>query len=358
MRRILKKLNAAVAPVNAGLYARAGAHLDSLTKPRGSLGRLEELAARLFCIAGGVVPLNVDPALMCTVAGDHGVAAQGVSLYPQTVTRQMVRNFLDGGAGINVLCGVAGIDQCVVDAGCAGGAFDPHPGLVDLRLGDGTADISEGPAMSMELCGRALSAGAELAGKAAERGYRCIGIGEMGIGNTTVATALICALFKLSPEEVAGAGTGLDQAGIEHKIQVVRRALAANREAVASADPPAVLAALGGFEIAVMAGIVLGAAGRGLPVMADGFISTAAAAAAAALCPRAGDYCFFAHRSAERGHDRLLRVLGAPRPLLDLGLRLGEGTGGALALVLLRAAAAVYNDMASFEKAGVDGSLP
>lgn len=358
MLRSLNKLYASVLPVDESLDARAREHLDNLTKPKGSLGRLEDVAARLFCIAGGVTPLRVDPGVVFTVAGDHGVAAQGVSPYPQIVTRQMVRNFLEGGAAINVLCNVTGIEQNVVDAGCAGGPFEPHPRLIDLRLGEGTADISQGPAMSAETCRRALLQGATVAAKAAGMGYRCVGTGDMGIANTTSAAALCCAYLGLPPEVVVGAGAGLDAEGVARKIDVVRRALEANRAACISGDPTAVLAALGGFEIAVTAGIILGAAQHGLAVLVDGFISGAAYVAALRHCPAAAGYCFLAHSSAERGHAVVLKTLGAERPLLDLGMRLGEGTGGALALVLLRAAAAVFNDMATFGKAGVDAGSP
>jgi nicotinate-nucleotide--dimethylbenzimidazole phosphoribosyltransferase len=344
----LHELCSSVAPADLSLSRRAAAHLDGLAKPKGSLGRLEELAVRLFCIAGGKTPLRVDPAIIFTVAGDHGVAAQGVSLFPQSVTGLMVRNFLDGGACINALCKAAGIEQRVVDAGCADGPFPPHPRLTSLRLGNGTADISSGPAMSRELCAKALLAGAGLAAEAADRGCRCVGIGEMGIGNTTTAAALCCAYLGLAPEDAVGAGTGMDRAGVAHKAEVVRKALRVNREALEADDPLAVPAALGGFEIVVMAGIILGAAERALPVMTDGFISAAAFVTAERLCPLAGDYCFFAHLSAEKGHAAALRAL-ARRPLLDLEMRLGEGTGAALAVVLLRAAAAVYNETASLE---------
>lgn len=345
----------AISPVDCGLTARAKARLDNLTKPPGSLGRLEDAAARLYCIGQGRAPLRVDPAIMFTVAGDHGVAAEGVSAFPQEVTRQMVANFLKGGAAVNALCRAVGMDLRVVDAGCVGGAFAPHPLLMDVRCGDGTANFTQGPAMSEDMCRTALERGADLADVAAEQRYACVGVGEMGIANTTSATALYCALLHLEPENVAGPGTGASPEMIRRKAQVVRRACAANAAALERGEPLGILAALGGFEIAVMAGIMLGAARRRLPVLVDGFISTAAFAAARALCPAVQGYCFLSHASAEPGYAAALGALDAERPLLDLGLRLGEGTGAALALHLLRSAAAVFNDMATFAQAGVMG---
>ncbi len=341
----------------------AQAHLDDLTKPRGSLGRLEELARRLFAIGRGSLPLSVSPALMLTVAGDHGVAAQGVSPFPQAVTRQMVQNFLTGGAAVNVLCRTAGMELRIVDAGCAGGPFPAHEMLLDRRLGDGTADISQGPAMSRESCLKGLQMGAELAVEAADQGCRCLAVGEMGIANSTAATAVYCALLGLEPEDVAGPGAGSDPAMVGHQAGIVRQALAVNAASLEASDPAGVLAAVGGFELAIMSGIMLGAAARRLPVLVDGFISSAAYAAALALCPALADYAVLSHASAEPGHSLALAHLqsarpGEGQPLLDLGMRLGEGTGAALAYHLLRSAAAVFNEMATFAAAGVSSSAP
>lgn len=332
----------------------AQARLDSLTKPQGSLGRLEELARRLCAMRGGGEALSVSPAIMLTVAGDHGVAAQGVSPFPQAVTRQMVRNFLNGGAGVNALCRATGMDLRVVDAGCAGGPYEPHPMLLERRLGDGTADMSLGPAMRREVCLRGLRMGVELAGLLADEGYMCLGVGEMGIANSTAATALYCALLDLDPEEMTGPGAGADAAMVRHKVGVVRRALTANADMLRG-DAIDVLAAVGGFEIVVMSGLMLGAASQKLPVLVDGFICSAAYAAALHICPALGGYAVLSHASAEPGHARALARLegGAGDPLLDLGMRLGEGTGGAVAYGLLRCAAAVYTEMASFASAGV-----
>ena len=339
-----------IEPVADAHVRAAQAHLDQLTKPQGSLGRLEEVACRLFAMRQGRTPLNVAPAMMFTVAGDHGVAAQGVSAFPQAVTRQMVQNFLNGGAAINVLCRTEGIELRVVDAGCVGGPYAPHPLLLDHRIADGTADMATGPAMRREQCLAALCNGVDLADEAAGLGYVCLGAGEMGIANTTAATALYCAYLGLDPALMAGPGTGASADMVRHKAAVVRQALAINRPAMT--DAIAILACVGGFEIATMAGIMLGAAEKRLPVLVDGFISTAAYVAARAICPDVHDYAILTHASAEPGYALAMRKLNE-RPLLDLGLRLGEGTGAALAYNLLQQACAIFNDMATFASAGV-----
>ncbi len=344
----------AVRPVRARDREAAKARLDSLTKPQGSLGRLEELAMRLAGMAAGAFPLAVAPARMFTAAGDHGVARQGVSPYPQAVTRQMVRNFLNGGAAVNALCAANGLDLRIVDAGCAGGPFAAHPLLIDRRMGDGTADMTAGPAMSRETCLNAVAAGRGLAAEAASQGFRCLATGEMGIANTTPATALYCACLGLEPETMAGPGTGADPAMIAHKAAVVRRALAVNARALSAGDAVDALACVGGFEIALLCGIMLGAAEAGLPVLVDGFICTAAYVAGRAICPDLAAYAILTHASAEPGHRLAMARLGE-RPLLDLGMRLGEGTGAAVAYGLVRSAAAVYNGMATFSQANVDG---
>lgn len=351
-----------IAPVDPADLLAAQKHLDNLTKPQGSLGRLEELARRLYGMAGGRAPLKVSPAMMLTVAGDHGVAAQGVSPCPQIVTRQMVANFLQGGAGVNVLCRASGMDIRVVDAGCAGGPFAPHPSLLDVRLGDGTADMTQGPAMSRELACEALRRGVALARQMAEKGYVCLATGEMGIANTTPASAIYCALLGLTPGDAVGPGAGAGPDMVARKAEVVAQALRVNGlapEQADSNDPLHVLHAVGGFEIAVMAGIMLGAASCRLPVLVDGFICSAAYAVAVRLCPALADYAVLSHASAEPAHAPALARLGAGRPLLQLDMRLGEGTGGAVAYHLLRCAAAVFNEMATFASAQVssEGSV-
>ncbi len=342
---------AALEPVNTGLEPAARAHLDNLTKPVGSLGRLEDLATRLYCIQDGRTPLAAAPARMITIAGDHGVVAQGIALTPQAVTVQMVLNFLNNGAGINVLCRAADVDFQVVDAGVLSD-FEPHERLVRAKIGRGTADLSQGPAMSRDDCLRALELGIALAEMAHADGMRVVGMGEMGIGNTTPSSALFCAYLGISPAEAVGMGAGIPPKGLAHKTEIIAQGLRANAEAVQSGDPVAVLAALGGYEIAALAGLVIGAARRKLAVMVDGFIATAACTAAARIAPAVTGYCFFSHGSAEAGHVRALKRLGQ-KPLLDLGLRLGEGTGAALGIFLLKSAAAIFNEMATFESAGV-----
>ncbi len=353
----------AIHPLAQSDFARARKHLDALTKPVGSLGRIEDLAARLYAIAHGKTPLTVSPGLIYTVAGDHGVAAQGVSPFPKAVTRQMLENFLAEGAGINALCESSGLSLRVIDAGCAGGAFAPHPKLLSFRQGDGTDDLSLGHAMSRESCLNCLRAGFALGGEAKREGIGSLGLGEMGIANSTSATALYCAYFDLEPKAVTGPGAGAGAAMLAHKKAIVAKALVANARAIASGDPVEILAALGGFEIATIAGLVLGSAANNLPVLIDGFIATAAFAAACAIAPAAFQYAFLSHCSAEPGYSLALEKIlasfplpplaGSAAPLLNLNLRLGEGTGCALAWPLLNGACAVYNQMASLEAAGV-----
>jgi nicotinate-nucleotide--dimethylbenzimidazole phosphoribosyltransferase len=319
--------------------ADARRRYDAKTKPRGSLGRLEELGVRIAGIRG-VVPDRLR-AVIVVAAGDHGVTAERTSAYPQEVTRQMVANFVAGGAAVNVLAREAGADVVVVDAGIA--VPLESDAVRRVRIGAGTANLATGPAMTPVQLEDALAAGRAFAGELEP--YDVVGLGEMGIGNTTAASALVAALLRVDPAAVCGPGTGLDAAGIARKIDVVARALAVN----AGADP---LAALGGFEIAFLAGLASGCAARGIVVLLDGFITGAAALAAVERDPRVRDVLVASHRSPEPGHALVLEALGLA-PLLDLGLRLGEGSGAALALPLLHASIAVLRDMATFESAGV-----
>lgn len=341
-------------PVDQDLFAEAQIHIDALTKPQGSLGRLEEIARRLFAIAGGRTPLSVTPAICFTVAADHGVARQRVSAYPQSVTRQMVVNFLNGGGAINCISQETGMTLCLVDAGCCGGSFPActHPSLLDRRLGDGTKDFTKEPAMTEEQAIQGIVNGIHLVREAAEDGCQCTAIGEMGIGNTTAATAIYCALFGLDPMAVTGPGTGLAPHDQQHKATCIAHALSLHADALANRAPLAILSCLGGFEIATMTGILLGSASEHLPVLVDGFIATASYALAIALAPDVASYAFLTHHSAEPGYAAILSHL-PDRPLLDLGLRLGEGTGCAMSYPLFRAAAAIYNTMATFSKANV-----
>src|SRR6266508_1683584 len=279
------------------------------------------------------------------VAADHGVVAEGVSAYPREVTAQMVYNFLRGGAAINVLARDCGIEVEVVDAGVG-----DAPGLIPTKVVRGTANFTRGPAMTREQAERSVAIGVELARAAAAGGVEMIGVGEMGIGNTTSASAITAALTGLTPEAVTGYGAGVDEAGWRRKVSAVRRALEVNKPD--RNDSLDLLAKIGGAEIGVMAGLVLGAAAERIPVVADGFISTSAAALACLLCPNASDYIFIAHRSQEAGHDALIEFIGR-RPLLDLQMRLGEGTGAALAMRLIGSAARLLGEMATFAEAGV-----
>jgi nicotinate-nucleotide--dimethylbenzimidazole phosphoribosyltransferase len=320
--------------------------LDAKTKPRGSLGRLEELAVQIATIRGTPAPGRL-PAAVVVAAADHGVAARGVSAYPQEVTAQMLANFAAGGAAICVLARLAGAELHVLDLGVAGA---PVPGVRDLRIGPGTSDLTEGPAMSEEQADQCLAAGDAVAAELADAGVGIVALGEMGIGNTTSASALAAAFLDAEPEAVCGPGTGLDAAGLERKVAAVRRGLAVN--AVNGGDPAAILNALGGFEIAFLAGVALGAADHRLVVLLDGFITGAAALAAERIRPGTRGSMVAAHRSPEPGHALVLEALELD-PLLELGLRLGEGSGAALALPLLGAALATLEEMATFDSAGV-----
>lgn len=327
------------------LAAAIEAHWNALTKPRGSLGQLEEMVISYGLIRGEQVPL-LDRKGMYVFCGDHGVAAAGVSAYPQEVTRQMVQNFVRGGAAISVLCRHFSIHPTIVDAGVIGETPD---GVVDRKIAEGTRNFVDEPAMTPEETERALRAGKGLAREASDR-FDLVGVGEMGIGNTTVGAALLCAFADEVPEEAVGRGTGVDTAGWRRKVEVVRSALERSRPS--GREPVAVLSELGGYEIAEMAGFLIGAAEMRLPVVLDGFIAGSAALAAEALEPGSLDTVLFSHRSAEKGHQRMLEHLGA-KTYYDLDMRLGEGTGAALTINLLETAVKLYSGMATFDEAGV-----
>ncbi len=329
------------------LAAQLAARIDGKTKPLGALGGLETLAARIGLILRAEAPVLTAPHLL-VFAADHGVAAEGVSLYPQDVTWQMVMNYLGGGAAANVFSANAGLTLRVVDAG-VNHRFDPHPALIDRKLGHGTRNLARECAMSREEAVRALALGEALVNDLAQAGTNVVAFGEMGIANTTAASALMARLTGLPVDQCVGRGTGLGDAALVRKRAVVQGALALHSGALAPLD---VLAALGGFEIAMMAGAFLGAARSRMVILVDGFIAGAALLVAEALDPAVPDYCVFAHLSGENGHGAMLRHFGAT-PLLSLDLRLGEGTGAALAYPLVRAAAAFLADMASFTSAGV-----
>ena len=341
---------AQIGPPDAGAARRALERLDRLTKPPGSLGRLEELSVKLAGIFGSERPRLRDKTVI-VAAGDHGVVAQGVTAYPQEVTAQMVANILAGGAAVSVMARQAGVRLVVVDAGVAG-EVGAHPELRLASAGKGTADITQGPAMSRAQAQECVLAGVALASEAAEAGADLIGVGDMGIGNTTASSAIISAVTGVTPEKTTGRGAGRSNDELDAKIEVVRRALAVNRPD--PGDALDVLAKVGGFEIGLLAGVILGGAAARRAVVLDGFITAAAALIACGLAPPAGDYCFASHRSAERGHRVALRWLRL-RPLLSLRMRLGEGTGAVLAMGLLEAAAACLREMATFEEAAVSG---
>jgi nicotinate-nucleotide--dimethylbenzimidazole phosphoribosyltransferase len=321
--------------------------IDQKTKPLGSLGRLETLALQLGLILDTDQP-RLKQAQMVVFAGDHGLAARGVSAYPSDVTWQMVENFLAGGAAVSVLARQHGLALTVVDAGVAKD-IAPRAGLQIRKMAYGTADASQGPAMSADQCLSAMAAGADLI-----KGLpgNAVLFGEMGIGNTSSAALLMARLTGLPLDQCVGRGTGLDDAGVQRKLAVLQQALQVNASAVQSVDA---LAALGGFEIAMMCGAMLEAAAQKRVVVVDGFISTSAALVAHAMQPDMLSCCIFAHQSDESGHARMLNHLGV-QPLLHLGLRLGEGSGAALAWPLLESACAILRDMASFESAGVSQS--
>lgn len=344
----MHSLNVNIKPVDQSLAPALQRKIDQKTKPPGSLGQLEALALQLGLIQGSLDPRLDNPHLL-VCAGDHGAAKAGVSAFPQDVTWQMVENYLAGGAAINVFARLNGISLVIADAGVAHD-FGPRPGLVDAKVAPGTANYLEGAAMSETQCAQALAKGAALARELAAKGCKVLGFGEMGIGNTASASLLTHCLTGLPLADVVGRGTGLDDAGLARKRGLLEQALSVWADR--SDDPQAVLARFGGYEIAMMVGAMLAGAEAGMTLLVDGFIVTSALLVAAKMAPAVRDYCVFSHCSDEAGHRLQLAHLKA-QPLLQLGLRLGEGTGAALAWPLLAAAAAFMAEMASFESAGV-----
>lgn len=345
-----------VQPVNQTWIDQAWARQHRLTKPPGALGVLEEAGVRLAAIQKTLRP-ELGPGAVVVCAADHGVAAEGVSAYPAEVTPQMVLNFLSGGAAINQIARASAAEVYVLDVGVRG-EFPAHERLIQAKVREGSGNIAVEPAMTTALAMRAFEAGAQAAERAIGEGATLLAAGDMGIGNTTAAAALTAALLGLPAEAVTGRGTGVDEAGYARKVAVVQRALSrasATLGDLAKADPLEILAELGGLEIAAIAGVYLAGAENGLPLVVDGFPVTAGALLAVRLDPAVRDYLFAGHCSLEPGHQRQLEALSL-RPLLNLGLRLGEGTGAVLAFPLLRAAAEVLSGMATFEEAGVSGS--
>jgi nicotinate-nucleotide--dimethylbenzimidazole phosphoribosyltransferase len=329
--------------------AAARARQDALTKPPGSLGRLEDLSIQLAAATGSPRPAVARKAVI-VMAADHGVAAEGVSAYPAEVTPQMVLNFARGGAAINVLARQAGARVIVVDIGVA--ADLDHPAVQNRKIARGTRNMARGPAMTREQAQAAIYEGIDVAQAEAARGLDLAATGDMGIGNTTASAAIIAAVTGRPAADVTGRGTGVDDAGLARKIAVIERALAVNQPN--PDDPLDVLSKVGGLEIGGLAGVIVGAAARRVPVVIDGFIAGAAALIADRLCPDVRPYLIAGHQSVEIGHRAALDHLGL-RPLLDLNLRLGEGTGAVLAFHLIEAAARILNEMATFTEAGVSG---
>jgi nicotinate-nucleotide--dimethylbenzimidazole phosphoribosyltransferase len=351
MTGLLEDTIAAVGPLDAAAVAAARERQEALTKPSGSLGRLEDVSVQLAGIAGQCPPPLPEPAIVAVFAADHGVHAQGVSPWPQEVTAQMVANFLASGAAVNAIAAQAGAAVCVVDVGVAAD-LPTAQGLLSRKVRPGTADMTEGPAMTLEEARLAVETGIRVAADLVDEGNRCLITGDMGIANTTASAALIAVFAGSTPALVTGRGTGIDDATWARKVDVVRRALDLHR--CDPASPLEVLAAVGGLEHAALAGFILGGAARRVPVLLDGVIACAAAVAARAFAPQVTDYLIAGHLSTEPGALRALDALGL-RPLLDLGMRLGEGSGAALALPVVGAAARVLRDMATFDSAGVSG---
>ncbi|HEU5102233.1 MAG TPA: nicotinate-nucleotide--dimethylbenzimidazole phosphoribosyltransferase [Roseiflexaceae bacterium] len=347
---LLNETISQIAPLDAAAMQAARARQARLTKPAGSLGRLEELAIRIAGITGQARPRLLQPAVI-VMAGDHGVARQGVSAYPAEVTPQMVLNFLHGGAAINVLSRHIGARVVVVDMGVAS-PIAPHPGLLDRKLALGTCDFTVEPAMTPEQAQQAIETGIAIVADAIAGGADLIATGDMGIGNTTASSAIVAAITGEPATAVAGRGTGVDDGGLARKVAAIERALALHQPD--SSDGLDVLAKVGGFEIGGLAGVIIGTAARRVPVVVDGFISGAAALIACALAPAAQPYLIAGHRSVERGHAAVFARLDL-QPLLDLGMRLGEGTGAVLAQSLCQAACKALDEMATFDEAGVSG---
>jgi nicotinate-nucleotide--dimethylbenzimidazole phosphoribosyltransferase len=348
-------LNAAlknIKPVNGEWSDIAQKHLDNLTKPLGSLGRLEEFARILVAMTENKKPI-LDKKAIFTFAGDHGITEEGVSAFPKEVTQQMVFNFLRGGAGINVLARHAGADVIVVDIG-VDHDFGELEGLINLKVINGTKNFAKEPAMTREDAVRCIETGIELANGYAKKGYKIFGTGDMGIGNTTPSSAIAAVLTGSPVSEVTGKGTGITDESLQRKIKIIEEGIKLNKPD--SEDAIDVLSKVGGAEIGGIAGLILGAASNRIPVVIDGFISTAGALIAHCIEPEVKDYMFAAHNSVEIGHKAMLDKMGL-KPILDLNLRLGEGTGAALAMFMIEAGLKIYKEMATFGEAGVSNEI-
>lgn len=349
----LEEVLGAIIPVDQEAITQAQRRLDSLTKPLGSLGMLEEIARQVAGITGQARPALIRKKTSILMAADHGVVAEGVSAYPQEVTAQMVANFSRGGAGMNVLARHVGAEMVIVDIGVVAD-LPQVPGLLHRKVARGTANIAAGPAMTPEQARQAVEVGIEVAEEAIDRGTDLLGIGEMGIGNTTPSSAIIAAYSGLPVADVVGGGSGIDASRRQKKITAIEKALQVNRPDLT--DPLDVLSKLGGLEIAGMLGVILAGAAHRVPVIIDGFISGAAVLVAVRLKPDLRDYLIASHLSEEPGHRIMLELVGL-KPMLHMNMRLGEGTGAALAMPIIEAALKVINEMATFDDAGVAGAL-
>ncbi|KAF0134974.1 MAG: nicotinate-nucleotide--dimethylbenzimidazole phosphoribosyltransferase [Candidatus Saganbacteria bacterium] len=351
----MKKLEAAIKkiePINTRLLEQTQKKLDNLTKPRGSLGRLEELAKQVVCITGMEEP-KIKNKVIITMAGDHGVVKEGISAYPQEVTPQMVYNFLRGGAGINVLARHVGARIKVVDIGVAAG-LDPNPELINKKIARGTKNMANGPAMTREEAIKSIEAGIEVVEEELKAGIDIIGTGDMGIGNTTPSSAIAAVITGEEVVRVTGRGTGIDDNKFKNKVKVIEAALQVNNPN--PKDGIDVLAKVGGFEIGGIAGVIIASAANHIPIMIDGFISGAAALIAVKLEPKIKDYLIASHCSVEIGHRIILEYMGL-KPLFDFNLRLGEGTGAALGISIVEAGVKILTEMATFESAGVSEAI-
>lgn len=353
MMSVLERILKEIKPLDAEAMSAARQRQNMLTKPPGSLGRLEDLSVQIAGIKCDPMPEIKDKSVI-VMAADHGVVEEGVSLYPQEVTRQMVINFLRGGAAINVLAAHVNARVVVVDMGVRGG-FPPLPGLVCKMIDFGTKNMAKGPAMSRPQAIESIEAGIQVVEMEIGRRLDIIATGDMGIGNTTASSAIFAALSGKPVRKVTGRGTGIGDRQLAHKMRVIETALKVNKPD--PKDPIDVLAKVGGFEIGGLAGVILASAAYRIPVVIDGFISSVAAAIAAALCPKVKDYIIASHLSAEAGHGLVLDFLGL-KPLLDLNMRLGEGTGAVLGLFLAEAATKLLRQMATFAEAGVSEAKP
>ena len=351
MERLKKILDNIISP-DKKLYVKARERLDKMAVPRGSLGRLEEFAQRVVAITGTLNP-EIKKKAVVVFAGDHGVVEEGVSAFPQNVTMQMVCNFNKGGAGINVLARHAGAKVIVVDMGVAGD-MEPKEGILLKKVAKGTKNMTKSPAMTRDEALKALLIGADLAHDLKSTKVDIIGTGDMGIGNTTPSSAITAILAKKEVEEVTGRGTGINDEMLKTKISVIKKAIDINRPD--PNDPIDVLAKVGGFEIAGIAGLIIGSAFHKIPVVIDGFISTAAALVAISLKSVIREYIFAAHKSVERGHAVLLECL-EQKPILDLSMRLGEGTGAVLGISLVESGVKIINEVLTFEEAGVNKAV-